>query len=143
MTTPRSIIEEAFGYTTVKAEEEPLTASMLERARLILNDILEEKNTAGLLSLDGFASGDIDTDINEPRYATRFLKMDLALNLQPFYTIQSMGDFQKAYKNAKSAFYAGAVNNQAANFPSTLPKGSGNYDDSFPQFFNDENSRNF
>lgn len=143
MTTPRTIIEEAFGYTTVKAEEEPLTAAMMERGRLILNDLLEEYNTAGMLDLDGVATGSIDEDLNEPRYATRFLKTSTAIDLCSFYRVPTLPEFKESHKRAKSAFYAGAVNNQAADFPSTLPRGSGNYDETERAFFNELGTRNF
>jgi hypothetical protein len=136
MTTPQKIIDTAFGWLAIKAAEEPLTAAMASDGLHQLNNFLAEEDAISVLK--GIQpTENLDTDLQEPRYATGFLEANVAVKLAAFYGKQVSQSLAAEVVRTQAIVTNATLNMQAVEFPSTLPTGSGNsWDDGY--YYNDD-----
>jgi hypothetical protein len=137
MTTAQAIINAAFSDIGVKPSEETLTAAVSADGLEILADILEEWNNTDILTgID--APPTLATDLLEPRYATRALKSHVAGDLCGRYGIEISPSLAKRMRDSMSTLISTTFFSYETNYPSTLPRGSGNIDETDLRFFNEK-----
>jgi hypothetical protein len=144
MTTPQKIINTAYGWIGVLAAETPLTPSEAQDGLHQLNNFLAEENAIGVLKgIDPVES--LDSDLQEPRYATGFLECNVAVKLAPFYGAQVTQALAAEVVRSRSIVIRATLNLKAKK-PETLPIGSGNddyYSYNNNTFFPEQNEDNF
>ena len=125
MTTALRIIKAGFRKATINAGYKPLNATETADALEILNDLIIEWNTSGaLVGIDPVIS--LDTDLFEPRYATKALKLMLGGEI--------CVEFGKPIDPGFAAIASSAYNKMLAAlpiedvvYPDNLPRGSGHH----------------
>ena len=144
MTTALKIIDRAFSKAGIIAAETPLSDSEVEDGLDALNDILKVWNATGVLK-GATATDDVNDHVNCQSHEEAAIKSELAKRMCGEYGKVVTKELLDEAKTAKREMLSVNQNLQDIDFPSTLPKGSGNYKDSYydDEFFPDQNERNF
>ncbi len=136
--TARKIIERAFSKAGIKTAETPLTASEIADGLDSLNDLLAVWGANGTLTGIDPIMNTSDALIT-PREADWALKANLGVVLAGEYGEQVNQVLLNEANVALAEFIKSRVDLRQLKFPSTLPKGAGNYgrnyewdDDFFP-----------
>lgn len=143
MATALDIISGALKHLGVKASESAITDAEAIDGLVSLNDMgaeLEVKHNLGFVPLSSLT----DT-VNIPRYADAAFKAILAVRLAPEYSKPLTPELMALAMGTKTAMIDASTHIGDVDYPSTLPRGSGNEDSELlgDKFFNQENGTNF
>ena len=145
MTTASKIIKAGFRKATINAGAKPLSAQETADALEILNNIIIEWNSLGILvGIDTVTS--LDTDLFEPRYATKALKYAVGGEICIEFGKQITPGFGAVASAAYNTMLTVSQPAQDVEYPDTMPLGSGNdqgWDDYDYSFFPANTVNNF
>jgi hypothetical protein len=134
--TALRIIERAFSKAGVKTAEEPLSASEIEDGLDALNDLLASWGATGTIEgIDPIMNP--SDELITPREADWALKSNLAVVISGEYGIQVNQILTTEADNALSEFVKSRLSLTQIAYPSTLPKGSGNYHNDYEDWNSD------
>ncbi len=142
MTTALKIIKAGFRKATINSGYKPLNATETADALEILNDLIIQWNAQGILTgIDPVIS--LDTDLFEPRYATRCLKLMLGGEICVEFGKPIDPGFAAVASSAFNAMLTVSTPSQEVEMPDTMPLGSGNYQEGDYNFFPQNTVDNF
>jgi hypothetical protein len=128
MTTALKIIKAGFRKATINAGYKPLNATETADALEILNDLIIQWNASGVLTgIDPVTS--LDTDLFEPGYATRPLKLAVGVEICVEFGKPIDPGMAAIASNAYKLMLTRSIPPQTVEMPDTFPLGSGNYYD--------------
>jgi len=143
MTTALKIIKAGFRKANINSGYTPLNATETSDALEILNDLIIQWNALGVLTgIDPVTS--LDTDLFEPRYSTRCLKLMVGGEICVEFGKPIDPGFAAIASSAYNSMLTVSVPPQEVEYPDTLPLGSGNdYDCENELFFPANTINNF
>lgn len=143
MATARDVINSSFSKIGIKAAETPLTAAEIQDGLDVLNDLLTEWMVNSTVP-SAEPVMNVDDELNVPPRSLPAIKANLSPRLASIYDREVPVTLEnEAYKTLNSLL---ASNGKfEVKYPSTLPVGSGNYDENFldDDFFPPDSKRNF
>lgn len=138
MATANDIITRSFVRSGILGDGSALTASESQDGLSMLNDMLSEWESSGVIL--GFSTlADITDNVRIPRGANSAVIDALAIRLAPEYSRPVSPALLKSADDSYRNMLNMIVNLSDVDFPSTLPLGSGNHCDNgvdsryFPQ----------
>jgi hypothetical protein len=127
MTTALKIIKAGFRKATINSGYKPLNATETADALEILNDLIIEWNTSGaLIGIDPVIS--LDTDLSEPRYATKALKLMIGGEICVEFGKPITPGFAAIASSAYNKMLAASQPLERPVYPDNVPYGEGNQD---------------
>jgi hypothetical protein len=144
MTTALQIIKRAFAKVGIRAAETPLQASEINDGVDVLNDMLATWGATGVLKGVDPVMNATD-EVKAPRYAIWAIKANVAILIAGEYGIEVSRSLANDATSSLAQMLSVEIDMTNMPFPSTLPRGSGNYwgvgwEDSF---FPADNTQNF
>lgn len=127
------IITDAMEEIVVQADEAPIEPSEGRAALRLLNDMMYSYAAKGV-NLGYTAVNSTGDIITVPLGAIRWMKLQLAIELAPKYDAAVTQAILLKARDAYKAVLNLVVDSSVAEYPSTLPQGSGN---DYPDFAND------
>lgn len=119
------IVTDALEEIVVQADEAPIEPSEGRAAIRILNDMMFSLDARGI-SLGYTVVTSLGSAITVPLGAIRWMKVQLAIDLAPKYDVQVTAMMLQKAKEAFQAVLNLSVEVTNAEYPATLPQGSGN-----------------
>ena len=105
MTTAAKLTNSACTYIGVKRLGVDLTAPEYDEAVDLIRDMLIEMQTRNIKFRVDIPSSSTD-EINEPDWASSYLKTELAIRLCPLYTVSVSSELMRSHREAKRAVYS-------------------------------------
>ena len=130
MTTAAKLTNSACTYIGVKRLGVDLTAPEYDEAVDLIRDMLIEMQTRNIKFRVDIPSSSTD-EINEPDWASSYLKTELAIRLCPLYTVSVSSELMRSHREAKRAVYSFLVDLTDIQKPDILPIGQGNQESGF------------
>lgn len=144
-TTARDIIDGAYSLVGVSAHETALEAHQIQDGLSLLNDLLS--SWQGSFTGLGAAPVASETDnVRVPRWAVLNTKLQLAHLIALINQIELPATLVSQIKITNNNFVRKLTSNIVPDYPSILPVGSGNYDNTRligEDFFGPHDERNF
>ncbi len=126
MTIALKIVKAGFRKATINAGYKPLNDTETADALEILNDIIIEWNTSGaLIGVDPVIS--LDTDLLEPRYATKALKLMVGGEICVEFGKEIDPGFAAVASSAYNKMLAASQPIEEPVYPDNLPRGTGHH----------------
>jgi|GEM_PF-2049356 len=145
MTTALKIIKAGFRKATINSGYKPLNATETADALEILNDLIIQWNSQGILTgINPVTS--LDTDLFEPRYATRAIKLQVGGEICVEFGKQITQGFAAIAASSWNAMLTVSQPGQDVEYPENMPIGTGNYqdcEDDYYSFFPQNTIDNF
>jgi len=133
MATVEQIMKASLGKILVQASEAPIPSDEAQTFIFSLNQYMLALNAEGI-ELGYTEVSDLGDEVTIPAGAIRGLVANMALELAPDFDAEVSNALLKQARNGHEAMMQIGVSVPTSNYPTTLPIGSGNYDDTFSDY---------
>lgn len=129
MAKAAEVVNRALSLILIQPSEAPIQADDAATALETLNDMMAEWDGEGL-SVGYSRASSLSDDITVPDYALAAMKYNLALRLAPEYEVEASASLQGNAGRSYRSLTNIVINVPQAEYPCTMPVGSGNTGDS-------------
>lgn len=128
--TASTIIRDALQEIIVQSSEQPIQPNEATDAMRYLNRMMFAWDAKGI-ALGYTVISSLGDEITVPDGALEGIVLNLAIKLAPQYDVAVSMDLRENARDAYKSVLKLSITRPLSQYPSTLPVGSGNYDNSF------------